>query len=82
MKKQNSMQFEADCAFSAIYETVNAAAREIARDELAIKDGLISALEKSQVDVALSILHAWRKMPPGDIILVFPEVYHGDAIRD
>ena len=60
-----------------LYGQVEALAHEIERDEKAIKDALISALEKNQVSYALRILRAWRTTPPQNIVTKYLEADDG-----
>ena len=62
-----------------VYAHVEALACEIERDEQAIKDALLDALEKGQTASALKILKAWRTTPPREIVTKYLEAGYGNS---
>ena len=62
-----------------LYGQVQSLACEIERDELAIKDALIDAMDKGQVSFALRILKEWRTTPPRDIVTKYLEADDGNS---
>ncbi len=63
----------------ALYDRIESLACEIQRDEQAIKDRLISALEGGQKELALQILREWRTTPPRDVVIKYLEADHGNS---
>ena len=66
-------------AAADLYDQIEALAFEVERDEQAIKDRLISALEDGQIEFALQILRDWRTTPPRDVVIEHLEADHGNS---
>lgn len=57
----------------ALFGRIDSLASEIARDEQAIKEALIKALEEGRVDFALKVLREWSRSAPRDVVCRFLE---------
>lgn len=64
---------------TSLFDSIEAVACEIDRDERTIKDSLIDALEAGRTAFALEILKEWRTTPPRDVVAKYLEDNDGNS---
>ena len=64
---------------TSLFDRIEAVACEIDRDERAIKDYLVEALEAGRMATALKILKEWRTTPPRDVVAEHLEASNGNS---